>query len=434
MDKIEDNNVEYKSELNKRLKREIVAFLNSKYGGKILLGVDDDTRKNLHIDNDTKHRWEETISSWVSQAFYPEPYSLIEIYPNKDPFEIIVRAGRNKPYCIASEGLTSKGVYIRNGSSSEKASNDQIKRMINLYGTANIDFDSAISKYQDLTFKIAKETLTALGIEFNAKKLKLESKEKYNNAALLISEQNPFLTKLAVFNGLDVTEFKDKKEFSKSIINQINSTIIYLNLLNNKKIIINGNAQREEQYDYPLVALREALINAFVHRDYTLHSDIKVEIYDDRLEIFSPGGIPDGLSLEEIKEGNTAARNPKLIFILNKMQFIENYGTGLKRIINSYTGFNKQPEFIVRENSFKVILYNKNYSSNTIRSSIYTNDESAVLTLLANATIPLSRKDIESSLDISTSKLHRLLSKLKENNKIKMIGNRRAAKYKIMQQ
>lgn len=96
------------------------------------------------------------------------------------------------------------------------------------------------------------------------------------------------------------------------------------------------DGKRMESYSYPIDAVREAIMNAFVHRDYTMSSDIKIEIFDDRLAISSPGSLPDGLTVEDIKQGANAKRNPILINALDKMNYIENYGSGIRRIYSLY--------------------------------------------------------------------------------------------------
>lgn len=125
----EDKNIEYKRTLTNKLKREIVSFLNTD-GGTIYLGVDDETRKPLDINEEQKHEWEEKINHWYTNAFYPTPFSLIDIRPNDEVFTIKVKAGRHKPYAIANQGFDSDGVYIRFGSSAVRATNEQIKRML----------------------------------------------------------------------------------------------------------------------------------------------------------------------------------------------------------------------------------------------------------------------------------------------------------------
>lgn len=155
----------------------------------------------------------------------------------------------------------------------------------------------------------------------------------------------------------------DKKEFSGSILKQLDDVLYFANLSNRKKVVITGKPQRDEYLDYPKRALREAIVNCYCHRDWTLSGDIKIEFYDDRVQIFSPGSLPDGLTLENIKEGMSAKRNPIIVNALDKADYIENYSTGIRRIFEDYIGFHKQPYFIISDNGVIVTLYNKNYDN-----------------------------------------------------------------------
>lgn len=435
--KNEDNNIEYKSTLTNKLKREIVAFLNTN-GGKIYLGVDDESKKPLPISDTEKHEWEETLNHWYTNAFYPTPFSLIEIDINHDPFLIKVKEGRHKPYSIAQNGLDSSGVYIRYGSSSVKATNEQVKRMIQ-QNSGNDEFDSEESKQQDLSFDSLKNRAKNKQIDFNIKALRmLNNSHLYNNAALLVSDQNPYVVKAAVYQGTTVMEFLDKQEFSGALIAQIDNLLNYISLNNKTKAWFTGAAQREERKDYPDEAIREAVVNAFAHRDYLLHSFIKVQFFDDRMEILSPGGIPDGLTLDEIKDGMTAVRNPQLVHILDKMNYIENYGTGINRMFEAYEGTGVQPEFKVTAHMFKVTFPNLNYQSDISISNDDINEETVKnisdeerILLLLKKKGAISKPEIQEALKLSDYHARKLLSKLRRENKVKKMGGSFNTKYSL---
>lgn len=426
----EDKRIEYKSELTNKLKREIVSFLNTK-GGTIFRGIDDQTRKPLEVSDEQRHQWEEKINHWYTNAFYPTPFSLIDIYPNEDVFTIKVKAGRHKPYAIASEGFTPKGVYIRYGSSAVRATNEQIKRMLQ-QNIGNDEFDSEMSSNQELSFRNLQERANYKDVEFNVKALHmLKGSNIYNNAAFLVSDQDPIITKVAIYQGLNVMEFRDKREISGSLTHQIDELLHYIQLNNHTKVKIDGNPQRHETKDYPDVAIREAVVNAFAHRDYLLHSNIKVEIFDNRMEILSPGGIPDGLTLDEVKDGMTAVRNPQLVHILDKLKYIENYGTGIRRIYEAYQNTEYSPNFEVRPNSFKVILPNVNYNdenkvinepeANNSSFSLGLNEESVLYILSKNGS--QTRKEIQQVLQTTPYHVRRLLSHLIEEKKVRKVGS-----------
>ncbi len=358
----ENNKIEYKQEVPKKpkdLKAEIVSFLNSD-GGTILLGVGDNGKL---LEDKVKYykEWEETLSNWISNAFEPNVNHLIDIYPNERPFKIEVKSGTDKPYFYKDgEGFNSKGVYIRVGSTKRLASFEEVQRLI--YKSRANNFERLVSLNQDLTFTYATNIFKEKGLNFDLYGLQLYTPNKeFNNAALYLSDQNPTITKFAVFQGLTVTTFLDKKEFSGSIIKQLDDVLYFANLSNRKKVVITGKPQRDEYLDYPKRALREAIVNCYCHRDFSLSGDIKIEFYDDRVQIFSPGSLPDGLTLENIKEGMSAKRNPIIVNALDKADYIENYSTGVRRIFEDYIGFYKQPHFSISDNGVIVTLYNRNY-------------------------------------------------------------------------
>ena len=277
----EGYNIEYKESVPKKpnnLKAEIVSFLNSDTGGTIYLGANDDGIP-VELSNKSKQykEWEELLSNWVASAFRPEVTGLILVDPNFTPFKISVSAGTNKPYYYTDgEGMNWKGVYIRNGSSKRRASDSEIRRMMNRH-IAN-SFDSEKIDRNDLTFNYVEQAFTKEGIKFDIIGLDFKKKmeDQFNNAALIVSDENPFISKAAVYEGLDVVAFRDKKLFSGSVAKQIDDAIQYIHLNNRVQITLGHNGKRIENYSYPVDAVREAIMNAFVHRDYTMSSDIKI--------------------------------------------------------------------------------------------------------------------------------------------------------------
>lgn len=165
-----------------------------------------------------------------------------------------------------------------------------------------------------------------------------------------------------------------------------------------------------------LKIIREALMNAFTHRDYTMTSDIKIEIYDDRIEISSPGSLPDGLTIEDIKRGANAKRNPILINAMDKMDYIENYGSGIRRIFSLYKGFNKQPILIATDNLFTVVLFNKNYKLNKIPTNQKLTE---IVEFLSDGKLA-SRLEIQEIMGLQKSYTLELISELK---KLEIIGS-----------
>ena len=213
---MEEYNIEYKIDIpekQNKLKAEIVAFLNSE-GGEIHLGVDDEGVIDKTLTNLKKQYWEEVLSNWLVNAFTPDVTNLVFIYPNELPFRIKIEEGPNKPYFYRNgDGFNSKGVYIRVGTTKRLASFDEIQRMIRQHKSN--DFESISISQDNLTFKYIENRFDEKGIIFDKFALSLINKDgKYNYAALLFSDQNPTISKFAVFQGENVNVFLDKKEFS----------------------------------------------------------------------------------------------------------------------------------------------------------------------------------------------------------------------------
>jgi predicted HTH transcriptional regulator len=213
----------------------------------------------------------------------------------------------------------------------------------------------------DLTFSYTQSKLAKLGIEFSESGLEIRKPgENYNNAGLLLSDQNPNVIKVAVFEGTKVGDFIDKKEFGGSLPEQLDKTLDYMKLVIRERNVITGDPQRTVLPDYPSRAVRESILNTY-HRDWTMRSDIRTFVFDDRIEVYSPGGAPDNLTVEQLLNGANVKRNPIIIKAMDKLDFIENYNSGIQRILSEYGGFPLQPKFFTDDALFKVTLYNKNY-------------------------------------------------------------------------
>ena len=169
-------------------------------------------------------------------------------------------------------------------------------------------------------------------------------------------------------------------------------------------------------------------MNAFVHRDYTLSADIRIELYDDRLEISSPGSLPVGLTIADIKHGANAKRNPLLINALDKMNYIENYGSGIRRIYSLYEGFMRQPKLTTTNNLFTVVLYNMNYKPNTFKLD---DNMLAIVSYLSGGKLA-SRKEIQDALNLQKSYTSEIISTMKKKGILLSEGRGRATKYYLV--
>ena len=198
----------------------------------------------------------------------------------------------------------------------------------------------------------------------------------------------------------------------------------YLEMRNKKRASFNG-LYRIDTLDYPLDALREALLNCLVHRDYSFSASTLISVYDDRIEFVSVGGLPDGINLDDILLGISACRNPKLAAIFYRLELIEAYGTGIPKIMSSYKDTGFEPKIEVTNNAFKITLPNLNYS---IDEQTETEDNRIVAFIDKNGFI--TRKDVEELLGISQTSANRILKDMVDKSVLYRIGNGKSIKYK----
>ena len=413
----ESETIELKRELTKNIKKEIVAFANTK-GGTIYIGIDDDGTiiglKNTNSDI-------EALSSMIHDGIINDlsAYSNIEKLniEDKEIIALHITSAPNKPYYIAEKGLKPSGVYIRLGTSSINATDEIIRKMIS--ESNNTSFETEICTNQDLTFNYAKEIFKSKSIVFNKSKyksLKMLNNDKYNNLALLLSEQNPYTIKCAIFDGLDKTLFKDRKEFSGSILKQINDAFDYLNMANRINSEFKG-LERIDKKDYPDYSLREALLNSVIHRSYYFKGSILLSIFDDRIEINSTGGLLDTLTLSDVYHGVSESRNPNLAELFHRLNYVENYGTGIGRILKEYADNDKKPFIELSENIFKITLPNRNYVEKKIETKSSLSYEEIIINYLQEKGT-ITREVTETLLNLSKSGTRKVITKMIEKDLI----------------
>ena len=360
---LETSTVELKRELTDDIKKEILAFLNSS-GGVIYIGITDDGKatklKRKELDEIDKK-----VTNWIREAFYPVPSNCISVAINKDNIlEIRILEGSLKPYYLKEKGPKPSGVYIRVGSTTRKATDDEILRMI--MKTRGYNFEEDISDEQELTFDILNETFKNNKLSLtNRNKISLGMVSKdgaYTNLALLLSDQSPIVVKLAEYDSK--LNFRIKKSFKGSLVKILYDIEEQCDRLNDTYVEISGESfKRIETKSYPGASLREIVLNAFCHCDYFIRSNIKIEFYEDKCKITSPGSIFNA-SLEDILKGVQTYRNPKLVNVFDKLGLIENYGTGIPRTLEAYKDYPDEPFFEATENFFIVTLPNVIRSKN----------------------------------------------------------------------
>lgn len=421
---VEDEYTELKIELTKEIKKEIIAFANTK-GGKIYIGIDDDGNV-VGLENSKEDI--ETLSDMIREGIKSDltlytSINLVNI-DNKDIIEINVMEAPNKPYYLADKGIKTLGVYLRYGNTSAPASEEVIKKM--LRENQGDSFETMISQNQNLNFETLNSIFLKHNIQLDKSKLKslniINLDNQYTNLGLLLSDECPYSIKCAIYNGTNKLEFQDRKEFTGSVLKQVNDVFRYLDLYNKTKGKIVG-LERIDTKDYPEYALRESLLNAIIHRDYNYKGSILISLFDDHFEITSLGGIVKGLSINDLYLGISESRNPNLANIFYRLRYVESFGTGIGRIVESYRAYEKKPIFVDTDNAFNVTLYNVNYieSNDKVLPSNLTQEEKIVEYLKKNEKI--NRNIVEKLLDISTTRAKIILNNMCEKELIEMIGS-----------
>lgn len=257
----------------------------------------------------------------------------------------------------------------------------------------------------------------------------------YTNLALLLSDQCETTTKVALFQGTDKEVFRDRKEFSGSVLKQLEDVYQFIDLVNKIKATFSG-LDRTDVRDYPEEAVREALLNSIVHRDYSFSGSNLINIYDDRIEFVSLGGLVAGLELKSIFLGVSQSRNPSLAAVFYRMRLIESYGTGIGKIQRAYRSCEAHPEFETAKGVFRVTLPNRNEvprkatqtAKETQKADILEEQKNRILAY-ARKNGSITRKEAENLIGSGTTKAFRLLKQLCAAGKLRQKGSGRLSTY-----
>ncbi len=431
----ESETIELKEIVVDDVRKEIIAFANC-HGGTLYIGVRKDGTVAGVEDPDSVAL---QISNMVRDAIKPDltmflHYETLE-EDGKKIVAVDVQQGTERPYYIAKKGLRPEGVYIRQGYSSAPATNAAIRRMIK--ETDGDRFEEMRSLEQELSFEATAKEFECRNIDFGPQQMQtlklLNNDGIYTNLGLLLSDQCVHTIKAAVFQGIDQSIFKDRHEFTGSLIQQLNEVYDFIDFRNQTQATFD-RLLRIDTRDYPEVAVREALLNLLVHRDYAFRASALISIYADRIEFVSIGGLLPGIDLEDVMVGLSICRNQNLANVFYRLRLIEAYGTGICKIMKAYEKMDKKPMIETTSNAFKITLPNINVQyeaessvkMETMRS--LNEDESMVLEFVrSNGSV--TRADVEKQLGVSASTSSRLLRRMVEKEALEQHGKGRSVKY-----
>lgn len=427
----ESETVELKSVVVDDIKKEIIAFANCE-GGKLYLGVQDD---GTVVGLDDPDGAALQVSNMVRDAIKPDLTMFLHYETlNENGKQIVaidVQQGTERPYYIAKKGLRPEGVFVRQGYSSVSATSTVIRRMIK--DTDGDHFEEMRSLEQDLTFEAAKKEFSERNILFKDAQMKtlgiMTHDGIYTNLGLLLSDQCVHTVKAAVFQGTTQNEFKDRKEFFGSLFRQMNEAYDFIDFRNQTHSSFQ-KLRRIDQRDYPETAVREALLNLLVHREYSFRASTFISVYADRIEFTSIGGLVSGVTLKDIMMGISVCRNVKLANVFYRLELIEAYGTGMLKIMGAYAGTGKEPKIETSDNAFKIILPNLNVQQPNVTPTEKSMAEDAVIALTKEQGA-FTRKDMEKALGMSQTTCGRLLKQMIGKGQIVKEGRSRNTYYRL---
>lgn len=425
MELYENEIVEFKEIYTPDLKKEIISFANTN-GGTIYIGVQDNG-KIVGVDNADFVM--QQIANSMRDSIRPDisMFTGIELLKegNKAYIKLTVEQGTKKPYYIAEKGLKPTGVYVRSGTTSAPASEDAIRMMIKI--SDGNTFEANRSLIQELTFNRLSKEMERRKLDFTVVQMKnlgiLSPDGIYTNMGLLVSDQCKHSIKFAVFQGMDKLIFKDRKELTGSLFEQLEDAYKTIDFYNGTRASFHDLLRTDER-DYPEEAVREALLNAIVHRDYSFSGSTFINLYSDRLEIISLGGLVPGLSLEAAMLGASQPRNEKLANLFYRMKLIEAYGTGISKIISCYKGFPIPPKFEGVEGAFQVVLPNIHARALCVEEERYL----PVIGLFENKK-EITRSDVEMALGCGTTHAINVMKEMLDKGLIEKIGRGKLTRY-----
>lgn len=452
----------------------VVAFANGN-GGKIVFGVKDN-KEIVGVENEFEVM--DGIINAISDSCYPMivPDISLHTLENKTVILVEIEGGKKKPYYLKSKGM-QKGTYIRSGATTRIIEEDYVLKELVLEGE-NKYFDQQvchgesvsdeeIEKFCEWLEKLARknsENDTEIRKITRNTLLNWKVLEEKNgrifptNAYILLSGKKNWEVsrkiQCGVFKGETRSIFVDKKEFEGSIIMQLEKAYQYvLEKINLGSDII--GIYRVDKYEIPPKSIREVIANAVIHRSYLEPNDIQVALYDNRLEITSPGMLLSGVNVKRMKEGYSKLRNRAIASVFAYVNIIEKWGSGIPRIMNEIREYGLQePEFIIFENDFRVNIYRKNYNTtqstqgstqnriNTTQDiskkekldvkNLTETDKTIINTIINNP--EMSQKQIADNLNWTVNKVKYYMKKFKQKNILRYEGTSQNGKWEVQEE
>ena len=397
----ESKNVEFKESLpEKSIKymKSVVAFANGT-GGKIIFGIADKTREVVGFDKEDVFKKMDAIANVVSDSCEPAiiPDITLQTVDGKTVIVVEISEGRQRPYYIKALGREG-GVYVRVAGTTRLADEYMVKEL--LFEGSNRYYDQALCTGLNITDEdidalckamkeqavknahneeqkasikdVGRQQLRSWGVL-----IERDGKDYPSNAFAILAGNGGLhvATQCGVFKGTTKAVFVDRREYTGPLWEQIDEAFQFVlrNIHLGATIV---GVYRQDIYEIPTDAIRELIINAMVHRSYLDHGTIQVAVYDNRLEITSPGKLPMGQTLERMKEGYSKIRNEALAHAFSYMNLIEHWGSGIPRIIEKVKAAGlREPEFIGGEVDLRINIYRGQVDINDVNAKVPDNTD-----------------------------------------------------------
>ena len=396
--KVESNRIEYKRELTDNLEKEVVAFLNAREGGVIYIGVDKDGTVFGVQDCD---KLQLAIKDRLKNNIQPSIMGLFEILhetaDGKDILRIVVAGGLEKPYYLKKYGMTEKGCFLRIGSASEPMPKEMIE---SLYGRRIRNTIGRMeSPRRDLTFEQIKIYYETRGLHLNDTFMKnlelLTPDDRPNYAAYLLADENGSSLQVAKYAGVDRVDLIENRDYGRcSLVKALKAVLDRVNVENTIFTKI-GYPLRQEREMINSIAVREAIINAVVHNDYSYGATPKLEFFSDRVEVTSMGGLPYGVTEDDFFSGCSVPRNKEIMRVFRDLEIVEHLGSGVPRILKA-CGRNA---FEIRD-SFVRIVFRYAQPISEITSQVTGQVTGQVMKLLSIMNGDMSRSEMQKMLGL----------------------------------
>jgi predicted HTH transcriptional regulator len=424
------------------LEKEVIAFLNHRDGGQIHLGLDDlGTVVGLSDTDGTQLQVKDRLKHNIQPSCLGLFDMVLENTDGKDWLRLIVASGSEKPYYLRKQGMSPRGCFIRIGSAAEPL---ELRQIDQLFASRTRNSIGRIkAPRQDLSFTQLKIYYEGsghpLGAQFASNLELLTEDGDYNYAAYLLADRNGISIKMAKYAGTDRVDLIESEEYGNCCLIKATHQVLDRLEVENRTLTRITSKQRQEQRLYHPVALREAVINAIIHNDYSYEGVPKFEFFADRLEITSTGGVPLGLNQTEFFQGYSMPRNKELMRIFRNLDMVEHLGSGIPRILKAYSKdcFHFTENFLrmVYPSTVKTLVETlvETPVEASVKASVETSVETSVEILNYLSQNPkMTLAEVAQKIGRSVRAIELATAKLTKEKKLRRIGPKKGGHWQVL--